>query len=132
MNIYSDDSLSALFQAAKISSRKRAHLNLHKGFDDKVQRLFIALTKGSYVEPHYHELVHQWEMFIVINGLIRVCHYGLDGSIASEFLVGDGQHTKVIEFLPNDIHSVECISDTALMFELKEGPFDPEFAKVLV
>ncbi|MGR5531575.1 WbuC family cupin fold metalloprotein [Vibrio alfacsensis] len=132
MKVYGNDSLSTLFQAAEISPRKRAHLNLHASYDEKVQRLFIALTKGSYVEPHYHELSHQWEMFVVIHGLIRVCHYNSDGGIVSELLVGDGERAKVIEFLPNDIHSVECLSETALMLEIKEGPFRPEFAKVVL
>ncbi len=130
MKTFGDDNLSSLFESAKDSPRKRSHLNLHASYDEKVQRLFIALTKGSYVEPHYHELPHQWEMFVVINGLLRVCHYNSDGSVASERLVGDGQCVKAFEFLPNDIHSVECISDTALMLEIKEGPFDPERAKV--
>ncbi|WP_341992961.1 WbuC family cupin fold metalloprotein [Morganella morganii] len=132
MNVFNDKNLASLFVDAKISPRKRAHRNLHVSYDDKVQRLFIALTKGSYVEPHYHEFPHQWEMFIVISGLIRVCHYTSEGSIQSELLVGDGQSSKVIEFFPNEIHSVECISDTALMLEIKEGPFKPEYAKVLI
>lgn len=132
MKVYSNDSLLALFQAAEISPRKRAHLNLHASYDEKVQRLFIALTRGSYVEPHYHEHSHQWEIFVVIRGLIRVCHYNSDGSIVSELLVGDGENAKVIEVLPHDIHSVECLSDTALMLEIKEGPFVPEFAKVIL
>ncbi|EKY4202493.1 WbuC family cupin fold metalloprotein [Vibrio alginolyticus] len=130
MKVYSYDSLSTLSQAAEISPRKRAHLNLHASYDEKVQRLFIALTKGSYVEPHYHELPHQWEMFVVINGLIKVCKYNPEGSLESELLVGDGQEVRVIEFFPGDIHSVECISEHALLLEFKEGPFDPKFSKV--
>ncbi|AUI85132.1 metalloprotein [Vibrio azureus] len=132
MKVYSNDSLLTLFQAAEVSPRKRAHLNLHTSYDEKVQRLFIALTKGSYVEPHYHEHSHQWEIFVVIHGLIRVCHYNMNGSIVSELLVGDGESAKVIEFLPNEIHSVECLSEQALLLEFKEGPFNPQFAKVQV
>ncbi|WP_038876843.1 WbuC family cupin fold metalloprotein [Vibrio jasicida] len=132
MNTYNDESLSVLFERAQTSSRKRAHHNLHADYGEKVQRLFIALIKGSYVEPHYHELSHQWEMFIVVSGVIRVCQYNFDGSVASELLVGDGQRVRVIEFLPKDIHSVECLSDKALLLEVKEGPFNPQFAKVPV
>ncbi|MFH4896456.1 WbuC family cupin fold metalloprotein [Vibrio diabolicus] len=131
MKSYSDKYLSALFDSASSSPRKRSHLNLHKSYDEKVQRLFIALTKGSFVEPHYHELAHQWEMFVVLKGVIKVKHYNTDGNILSELLVGEEQKTKVVEFRPGDIHSVECISDTALMLEIKEGPFNPDFAKVL-
>lgn len=31
-----------------------------------------------------------------------------------------------------EIHSVECISNKTLMLEIKEGPFNPDFAKVMV
>ncbi|WP_217522764.1 WbuC family cupin fold metalloprotein [Vibrio metschnikovii] len=132
MNVFNDENLASLFADAKISPRKRAHRNLHASYNDRVQRLFIALTKGSYVEPHYHELPHQWEMFVVISGLIRVCYYNSQGSIQSELLVGEDQSAKVVEFHPHDIHSVECLSETALMLEIKEGPFNPEYAKVMV
>ncbi|ENQ4672742.1 WbuC family cupin fold metalloprotein [Vibrio cholerae] len=129
MNVFNDENLASLFAEAKTSPRKRAHRNLHVSYDDKVQRLFIALTKGSYVEPHYHELSHQWEMFVVISGLIRVCYYNSQGSIQSELLVGEEQSSKVVEFHPHDIHSVECLSETALMLEIKEGPYDPDYSK---
>ncbi|GIU18065.1 MULTISPECIES: WbuC family cupin fold metalloprotein [unclassified Shewanella] len=132
MKVLGKELLDNLLGDAKASPRRRAHLNLHKTFDDKVQRLFIALSKGSYVEPHYHELPHQWEMFVVINGVIRVTVYNSDGSKLKELLVGDGEECRAIEFQPFDIHSVECISDDALMLEVKEGAFDPDFAKVLL
>lgn len=131
MYIFNNESLVSLFADAKASPRKRAHRNLHASYDEKIQRLFIALIKGSYVQPHYHELPHQWEMFVVINGNIRVCLYNSDGSVNLEFLVGEGQDTQVVEFQPYDIHSVECVSETALMLEIKEGPFDPNNAKVV-
>lgn len=131
MKVFTDDTLVRLLGSAELSPRKRAHLNLHSSYSDKVQRLLIALVKGSFVEPHYHELPHQWEMFVVINGLLCVKQYDKDLTVVSELLIGDGQATKLIEFLPGDIHSVECMSDSALMLEVKEGPFNPEYAKVL-
>ncbi|WP_213609022.1 WbuC family cupin fold metalloprotein [Pseudoalteromonas sp.] len=124
--------LGLLFNEASKSSRKRAHLNLHTSFDDKVQRLYIALLKDSYVEPHYHALAHQWEMFIVQSGVLKVALHNKDGSVIRSFLVGDAQDTQCIEFKPGDIHSVECISDKALMLEIKEGPFIEEYAKTLL
>ncbi|OOE78659.1 metalloprotein [Salinivibrio sp. PR6] len=131
MKEYSDESFSALFDDAEKSERKRAHLNLHANYDEKVQRLFIALVKGSYVAPHYHELDHQWEMFVVIHGIVEVTLYDGDGKVKQKLAAGDGQSGKVIEIDPRDIHSVECISEKALLLEVKEGPFDPEKAKVM-
>ena len=124
--------IELLFEQASNSPRKRAHLNLHASFDDKVQRLYIALLKGSYVEPHYHALANQWEMFIVQSGVLKVTLHHKDGSVISACLVGDEQDTRAIEFKPGDAHSVECLSEQALMLEIKEGPYIEEQAKVLL
>lgn len=129
MRSFSSTELDILFQRAELSSRKRAHLNLHVSFDDKVQRLYIAMLKGSYVEPHYHKLPHQWEMFLVLQGVIQLTLYNVDGSVIKSMMIGEGLEVQSIELQPNDIHSVECISERALMVEIKEGPFRPKIAK---
>ena len=130
MKIVSSTQLESLFQQAELSPRKRIHLNLHTSFGDKVQRLYIAMIKGSYVEPHYHELPHQWEMFFVLQGEILLKLYNVDGSVKESMLIGVGHEVQSIELHPYDIHSIECISDRALLVEIKEGPFNPELAKV--
>lgn len=132
MRIITQENIASLFEQAYNSPRKRAHLNLHGSFDDKVQRLYIALLKGSYVEPHFHALAHQWEMFIVQSGVLKVKLHDKDGSVISSLLVGDAQNVQTVEFKPGDIHSVECISEHALMLEIKEGPFIEKYAKTLI
>ena len=132
MKVITQVDMASLFEQANNSPRKRAHLNLHTSFDDKVQRLYIALLKGSYVEPHFHALAHQWEMFIVISGVLKVTLHTKDGSEKNSILVGDKQNVQAVEFNPGDIHSVECISGQALILEIKEGPFIEEYAKVLL
>ncbi|MBK5145051.1 WbuC family cupin fold metalloprotein [Budviciaceae bacterium BWR-B9] len=121
--------IEELYKQANISERKRAHYQLHYSHQDKVQRLLIALIKGSYVEPHFHELHNQWEMFSVLDGCIRVCIYDEGGDIINTFLAGPGENSSLVEFSPGEIHSVECISNQTLMLEIKEGPFDPNYAK---
>ena len=121
--------IDELYQQAELSERKRSHFLLHQSHQDKVQRLMIALVKGSYVEPHFHELPHQWEMFSVTEGCIKVCIHDAKGKIINDFMAGPAEETILVEFAPNEIHSVECISERALMLEVKEGPFDPRYAK---
>lgn len=118
-----------LFSEAKVLPRQRSHLKLHTSYEEKVQRLLIALIKGSYVEPHFHALPHQWEMFTVLEGIIEVKLYNELGEIISKKLIGEGQDSIIVNFSPRDIHSVECISARALLLEIKEGPFEPEQAK---
>lgn len=130
MRYFGNRQLNILFEEAALSPRKRAHLNLHSTFDDKVQRLYIAMLKGSYVEPHYHDLPHQWEMFVVLQGTIHLKLYNEDSTVKESMFIGEGHEVKSLELMPNDIHSVECISEQVLMLEIKEGPFISDKAKV--
>ena len=132
MRLIDTHQLEALYEQAEHSERLRTHLLMHNSHQDKVQRLLIALVQGSYVDPHFHELPHQWEMFIVIQGQVQVCLYGKDGEIINQFVAGENTAINVVEFSPGDIHSVECLSPRALMMEVKEGPFDPSFAKAFI
>lgn len=132
MRLIDTEQLETLYEQAGQSVRLRSHLLMHSSHQDKVQRLLIALIKGSYVEPHYHELPHQWEMFIVMQGLLQVCLHGRDGKVIKKFVAGENTGISIVEFSPGDIHSVECLSPRALMMEVKEGPFDPSFAKAFV
>lgn len=132
MRLIDNDQLEFLFEQAKQSVRLRSHLLLHTSHHDKVQRLLIALVNGSYVEPHYHELPHQWEMFIVMQGQLQICLYSKNGEVIEKFIAGENCNINVVEFAPGDIHSVECLSSRALMMEVKEGPFNPSFAKAFI
>lgn len=121
MRLIDNDQLDELYDQAGQSERLRSHLMMHGSHQEKVQRLLIALVKGSYVEPHYHELPHQWEMFIVMEGQLKVCLYGRNGEVIKQFIAGDNTGISIVEFSPGDIHSVECLSPRALMVEVKEG-----------
>lgn len=129
MRLVDNSQLERLYEQAKVSERKRSHLLLHRSHQDKVQRLIIAMVKGSYVEPHYHELDYQWEMFTVLQGVVNVTLYTQEGDVLHSYKAGPEEVASIIEFAPGDIHSVECLSATSLMIEVKEGPFNPAFAK---
>ncbi|MCW6569286.1 WbuC family cupin fold metalloprotein [Yersinia ruckeri] len=124
--------LEELFVQAISADRKRAHLRLHTSHQEKVQRLLIAMVEGSYVEPHFHELPHQWEMFIVLQGEVEVCLHDEAGKVRQEQHFGPAHEAMIVELAPGDIHSVTCISERALLLEVKEGPFDPSFAKAFI
>ncbi len=129
MKIIDQELINNLYIAADKSDRKRSHHLLHSSHQDKVQRLLIAMKQGSYVEPHYHELSHQWELFQVLEGLVKVTICSNDSYGNKYFEVGGNSKIKIIEIQPYEIHSVECLSEQALLLEVKEGPFNPEFAK---
>lgn len=130
MKILEPASLNQLYDDAS-SDRLRSHFMLYANHSEKVQRQIIAMLKGSYVEPHYHELPHRWEMFLLLHGEIRVCLYSITGTVSLDLIISENDPLPLIQFFPGYIHSVECLSERALLLEVKEGPFDPQYAKIV-
>ena len=120
-----------LYAQAVLSPRQRAHANVHTSYDDKVQRLAIALVKGTYIPPHRHELPHQWEFFHVIEGEVKLLLFDQDGAVSDVILLGKDHQNFAVQLPPGIFHTLVSLSAKAFIFEWKEGPFDPSFAKVL-
>lgn len=121
--------IDELYQHASESERKRAHYLLHNSYEEKVQRLLIAFEQGSYVEPHFHEETHQWEMFLVIEGTFELIKYSEQGDAVETLIIEAGVDVLAVDIYPKEIHSVKCLSEKGLLLEIKEGPFNPSKAK---
>lgn len=92
----------------------------------------IALVKNSYVDPHFHELPNQWEMFFILEGEIDLEHYSTDGTLVSKKRFAMDGENIAIQIDPKEVHGLRCISDRALLLEIKEGPFKEEYAKTFL
>ena len=120
------ETIAALALQAAKSERKRAHLLLHAGHEDQVQRLVIAMQPGTYVRPHHHSL--QWEMLILLTGGGEVLRFSEDGKLLGRIEMNAG--APVVQIPMGAWHGfVVCEADTAVM-EVKPGPYRPnEFAE---
>lgn len=120
-----------LIANACASERLRYHLNLHRSYDDPVQRVVIALARGTYIPPHYHEFNHQWESFNLIEGKVNVIIFNFRGVVTDVITLSQSTGVFGVELEPGTIHTICCASDNAVIMEIKEGPFNPEKAKVI-
>ncbi|HFG5431703.1 TPA: WbuC family cupin fold metalloprotein, partial [Salmonella enterica subsp. enterica serovar Waycross] len=131
VSLFSAKQMQELIDVAKKSERLRAHLSLHASHQDKVQMLLIALIKGTYIPPHFHKNIWQWEYFQVINGEVELYVFDENGKVKNIFQLG-GQHGALFAKIePNTIHTLVCRSSHAVVLEVKEGPFLELDAKVV-
>lgn len=119
-NYFNRSAFLELEQKAKNSPRKRAHLNLHQSHNDAIQKTAISLIKGTYIPPHYHRHEHQKELMLVLSGTVKAVFFNEDGSISDILILNDGE---IAEVLPFSIHTLVCMTDNALILEIKSGPF---------
>lgn len=133
MNKLDNKFFQRLSSEAANSPRKRSHYNLHNDLAEPVQRLCIALKKGTYVRPHYHPQKNKWELMLCLKGSVCLIIFNKEGEVLERLLLNPGEPLAGIEIDPNTWHTVFPLTDEAIIIEIKEGPYIPtkesDFAK---
>jgi cupin fold WbuC family metalloprotein len=107
--------------------RKRAHLLLHDGPADPVQRLMIALQPNSYVRPHHHS--RQWEMLILQQGRGVLLIFADNARLVDRIELS--RTASVVQIPIGMWHGFVVLerNTVTVVVEIKPGPFIPnEFA----
>ena len=120
-----EDFFNTLIENASNSERKRAHHNLHKELYEPVQRLCIAFKKGTYVRPHHHSQDNKWELILGIKGNLGLVIFDEHGVIIDKVTLSPGGSVSGLELVPNTWHTVYPETESAVIMEVKEGPYTP-------
>jgi cupin fold WbuC family metalloprotein len=127
--------LNDLISVAQQSPRKRQHLNIHQSYEDTCQRLFNAVGIDSYIRPHRHALDPKTETLFAVQGKFALVVFDDHGHPRQVDLFGTqlfGENIAAgVELSPGVWHTVVALTDHAILFEIKSGPFDPRVAKEL-
>ena len=115
-----------LILRAKKSARKRAHLNLHPSADSPVQHLCIGLYRGTYVQPHQHTEENKWEQLMILRGRVVLLFFNDSGTVSDRLVLGHNESNRGIKFPPNTWHTVLLLDESAILLEIKEGPYSQE------
>jgi cupin fold WbuC family metalloprotein len=122
-NVSSDLMDQWLIEAAQ-SPRKRSHYNYHPSLDDPVQRLCIALCKGTYVRPHRHPQDDRWELIIALRGRTAMVTFDDAGKPQDKHLLCP-LSLPAVECPPNTWHTLYPLDDESVIMEIKQGPYLP-------
>ncbi|MDF3820950.1 WbuC family cupin fold metalloprotein [Leptospira sp. 96542] len=119
---------SNLSQKAIQAPRKRTNHNFHE-LTEVYQRFLNVLTKGTYIAPHRHWNDPKPETFVVLEGKIGFLIFNQDGSIQETHTLSSDGSVRGIDLQPGVWHTLVCLSDVAICFEGKSGPYDPNIDK---
>ena len=120
--------LDDVTKRALTSERRRTNYKLHKSNDENPHRFLNAMVKGTYCQPHRHSQPPKSESFLVLRGRVAVFVFDDTGEIIeTQVLSTDG--TLAVDIPPGIWHSIAPLSDTAVCYEVKPGPWDPKSDK---
>jgi len=124
-------------EAARLQARRRMHHNLHSDYSDPCQRLLNVVCSDSYIPPHCHDSSQGSEALFVIRGLFAVVTFDDVGNILSAHRMGsekyeDGTNNLAgVQIEPGVWHTLIALSDIGVLLEVKAGPFNPNFPKMV-
>lgn len=119
------DSVAA--EAAE-SPRRRMNYNFHSGPADNPHRFLNVLLKGTYIRPHRHADPAKAETFIVLEGEAEVLIFGDEGRITERHRLGHSSgagKTWGVDLAPGVWHTIIALTERAVCFEVKPGPWEP-------
>lgn len=115
--------LDKVSEQAKASPRLRMNYNFHQSLDELCHRFLNAVEPGTEVPIHKHPTKD--ETFVILRGKVRVTTHRYDGSIIEDVLLCAEEGRFGVNIPKGVWHTIEAIEPNSVIFETKEGPFDP-------
>lgn len=113
---------------AEKSPRRRMNYNFHSSMDDNPHRFLNVMLRGTYIQPHRHLNPDKDESFIIFRGKIAVIIFSADGIIEDVYhLSADKADSALlgVDIPAGTWHTLFVLSDHAVCYEVKPGPYRP-------
>ena len=121
--IITEELLNNISSQAKESPRLRMNYNLHESLDAKVQRLFNAMEPGTIIPIQRHQ--NTAETLMLVRGKMKVVLYNDNKNIIEEAILSHESGNYGVHIPEGVWHCVEILEPGTVMFEVKEGPYEP-------
>jgi len=130
MRIINNHLLDSLSEEAKKSPRKRKNYNFHSALEDPINRMLNALEPDTYTHPHKHENPDKREIFIVLRGRVAVFFFDDIGKITETIILSKENGVYGVEVSPGEWHSILCLEQGSVVYEIKDGPYEAHNDKI--
>lgn len=125
--------IEPLEEKARVSNRLRTNYNFHSESSDLLQRMLNVMEPDTYCRPHKHENPDKREAFIILKGKIAVLEFDDSGNISASITLSHELGNYACEIAPGSWHAIIALEPGSVVYEIKDGPYDPatdkKFAK---
>ena len=126
--------ITNLSKKAKRSLAKRELYLLHyldkatNTSPDLIQKLILAMEKGTYLVPHRH-LLSKTETSICIQGKVAVVVFDDKGKLIDYCIIGPKEKSLGTIINTKKYHSSIALEKASVLLEFTEGPYDAKTHK---
>ncbi len=121
---------NGLLQRARESPRLRINHNFHYTMEENPHRFLNVMIRGTYITPHRHRDPPKTESFLILSGEVAFFTFDEQGQVTTATVVG--RDIIGIDIQPGVWHMLAVLSENAVCFEVKPGPYsaanDKDFA----
>jgi cupin fold WbuC family metalloprotein len=118
-----EESMQKGHEASRQSPRLRVMQPVQRHQTARVQRLLNFLQPGTYIRPHRHPLPHASESVCLLAGHLEVLIFHPDGNIRERHHLTST--SPLIDLEPGLWHGMVVHEKDTVIFEVKQGPYDP-------
>lgn len=122
--------LEQVSQKAKNAPRQRMNHNFHQTPEDLLNRMLNAMEPDTYVRPHKHENPDKREAFIILKGSFLIVSFDEEGNITEHVVLSRESGIYGLEIPPRTYHTLICLEEGSVLYELKDGPYIPQTDKI--
>ncbi|MDJ1504083.1 WbuC family cupin fold metalloprotein [Xanthocytophaga agilis] len=117
--------LDQVTEKARTVPRLRMNHNFHQTPTDLLNRMLNAMEPGTYVRPHKHENPDKREAFLILRGRILVVAFDEKGEIKDHVELNPVLGNFGLEIPPRTYHTLIALETGSVLYELKDGPYNP-------
>ncbi len=114
-----------LLNEASDCERKRKNFNFHQNADERIHRMIHATNPNTFVQPHKHENPDKFESFIILKGRVLVVEFSEEGKITDHIILDSNTKNYGVEIPATTWHTLITLEKNSLVYELKDGPWNP-------
>ena len=121
--VLTTEMLDALSAKAKASERLRMNYDLRTSLADQSQRMLNAMEPGTQLPIHRH--VTTSETIVLLRGSIKEMFYDNKGTLTESVILKAGTEPSAMNIPQGVWHNLECLEPGTILFEAKDGAFEP-------
>ncbi|YCM43869.1 WbuC family cupin fold metalloprotein [Verrucomicrobiaceae bacterium 227] len=110
-------------EASRLSPRLRTMQPIQRSQESRVQRLLNFLQPGTYIQPHCHPLPHATESVCLLAGALDILIFDENGALIERHPLT--LSSPLIDIEPGTWHGMIVQAPDTVIFEVKQGPYDP-------